>query len=346
MTRPNRDNVEEFKTREQTALFTHLMIWAELSPSITCDGAVAGWHLYWIKTTVVCRGMYVCSTGPDFPATTTSGNISINKQWKYIIMSTIAIPVRIYIHTKTGPQCHLNALIVTALVVTAWTCTWAKEAAIRIVCAAIWEFYQKIPITFRIIHVLASRLIGTVHVTVPWRTFLSTIFPITTNFDINTGAAILPASSTPRAAVQPHGRLDEGGCNKETVGCMEYFHVDVVNLPLELAWSYQEIVGTWESLTWGTGSKEYRWWVVDCSSSRCWRPLLRGVIPMIRIHPILVVSPVRNRSFGHVGHRGMRRGCLYSMEEFSVCDDSTPISSEAVIGCHIGDVLRILPTDN
>ena len=91
------------------------------------------------------------------------------------------------------------------------------------------------PIIFRIIHVLASQSVSTVQVTVSWRTFLSTINPITTNFDVYTGATILPASSTRRAAVQPHGRLDEGGCNKETIGYMEYFHVDVVNLPLELA---------------------------------------------------------------------------------------------------------------
>jgi len=35
------------------------------------------------------------------------------------------------------------------------------------------------------------------------------MFPITTKFDINTGAAILPASSTTRAAIQPNGRLDD-----------------------------------------------------------------------------------------------------------------------------------------
>ena len=59
------------------------------------------------------------------------------------------------------------------------------------------------------IHVLASHTVGTVHAMVPWRTFLSTMFPITTKFDINTGAAILPASSTTRAAIQPNGRLDD-----------------------------------------------------------------------------------------------------------------------------------------
>ena len=87
------------------------------------------------------------------------------------------------------------------------------------------------------IHSLAATSFGTVYVTVPLRTFLSTItIPgCTTNFDIFTGgAAIFPASGTHGVAAQPNSRLDEAGCNKQP-GYREYFHVDVVNLPLELA---------------------------------------------------------------------------------------------------------------
>ena len=74
-------------------------------------------------------------------------------------------------------------------------------------------------------------------VTVPLRTFLSTITVVacTTNFYIYTGAAILPASGTPGPARQPHGRLDEAGCNKQAGSYRKYFHIDVVNLQLELA---------------------------------------------------------------------------------------------------------------
>ena len=84
------------------------------------------------------------------------------------------------------------------------------------------------------IHLLAATSFGTVHVTVPLRTFISTItVSCTTNFDIFTGgAAIFPASGTPGGAVQPDSRLDEAGCNKQAGGHREYFHV---NLHLELA---------------------------------------------------------------------------------------------------------------
>ena len=87
------------------------------------------------------------------------------------------------------------------------------------------------------IHLLAATSFGTVHVIVPLRTFLSTIAGpgCTTDFDIFTGgAAIFPASGTPGGAVQPDSRLDEAGCNKRAGGYREYFHVDVVNLHLEL----------------------------------------------------------------------------------------------------------------
>ena len=76
------------------------------------------------------------------------------------------------------------------------------------------------------------------HVTVPLRTFLSTITVVacTTNFNIFTGGtAILPASGTPGRASQPGSPLDEVGCNKQAGGHREYFHIGVVNLQLELA---------------------------------------------------------------------------------------------------------------
>ena len=88
------------------------------------------------------------------------------------------------------------------------------------------------------IHSLAANSFGTVHVTVPLWTFLSTItIPgCTTNFDIFTGgAAIFPASGTPGPARQPDSRLNEAGCNKQAGGYREYFHVGVVNLQLGLA---------------------------------------------------------------------------------------------------------------
>jgi hypothetical protein len=87
------------------------------------------------------------------------------------------------------------------------------------------------------IHLLASGSFCTVQVIVPLRTFVSTITVAdsTTNFDIYTGAVVLPASGTQGVAIQPDGRLDEAGCcNKQAIGYREYFHVDVVNLPLKL----------------------------------------------------------------------------------------------------------------
>jgi len=87
------------------------------------------------------------------------------------------------------------------------------------------------------IHLLASDSFCTVQVTVPLGTFVSTITVggFTTNFNVYTGAVVLPASGTQGVAIQPDGRLGEAGCNKQAVGYREYFHVDVVNLPLELA---------------------------------------------------------------------------------------------------------------
>ena len=85
------------------------------------------------------------------------------------------------------------------------------------------------------IHLLAANSFGTVHATVPLRTFISTItVACTTNFDIYTAAAISPTSRTPGSAVQPDSPLDEAGCNKQAGGYRKYFHVGVVNLQLEL----------------------------------------------------------------------------------------------------------------
>jgi hypothetical protein len=85
------------------------------------------------------------------------------------------------------------------------------------------------------IHLLASARSGTVNSFVPRRTPISTLIIITTNFDIYAGAASFPASGTPGVAFQRDGRLDEAGCNKQVLGYRKYFHVDVVNLSLELA---------------------------------------------------------------------------------------------------------------
>jgi hypothetical protein len=86
------------------------------------------------------------------------------------------------------------------------------------------------------IHLLASGSFCTVQVMVTLRAFVSTITidATTADFDIYTGTVVLPASGTQGAAIQPDGRLEEAGCNKQAVGYREYFHVDVVNLPLKL----------------------------------------------------------------------------------------------------------------
>jgi hypothetical protein len=84
------------------------------------------------------------------------------------------------------------------------------------------------------IHLLTSGSFCTVQVMVPLRTFISTMtVDSTTNFDIYTGGVVLPASGTHGVAIQPDGRLDEAGYDKQAVGYREYFHVDVVNLPLK-----------------------------------------------------------------------------------------------------------------
>ena len=77
------------------------------------------------------------------------------------------------------------------------------------------------------VHLLASGIIGTVHVVVPIRTFVSTITGnvFARKFDIHTGAAILPAGSTPGvAASQPDHCPDEAGSKKRVGGCRGYFH--------------------------------------------------------------------------------------------------------------------------
>jgi len=74
---------------------------------------------------------------------------------------------------------------------------------------------QQVAATFRVIHLLASGIFGTVQVVVPFRTFVSTItsFAVASNFDIYTiGVVILPASGTRGAAFQPDCRLDEASC--------------------------------------------------------------------------------------------------------------------------------------
>ena len=74
-------------------------------------------------------------------------------------------------------------------------------------------------------------------VAVPWWASVSTIVTaLATNFCIHTGAAILPAGSTPGVAIQPDRRLDEAGCKKKRVGdCRECFHFTAVNLWPRLA---------------------------------------------------------------------------------------------------------------
>jgi hypothetical protein len=76
------------------------------------------------------------------------------------------------------------------------------------------------------IHLLASGSFCTVHAMVPLRAFVSTITiaGTTADFDIYTGAIVLPASGTQGVAIQPDGRLDEAGCNKQAIGYREYFH--------------------------------------------------------------------------------------------------------------------------
>ena len=73
------------------------------------------------------------------------------------------------------------------------------------------------------IHLLASGSFGTVQVGVPWRTFdpTITIGVYATNFDVLTGAAILPASGTLGVAIQPDRRMDEAGCKKRVAGYKE-----------------------------------------------------------------------------------------------------------------------------
>ena len=95
---------------------------------------------------------------------------------------------------------------------------------------------QKVATTLRMIHVLASGLFGTVHVVVPFRTFVSTITIVFSafKFGIHTGAAILPAGGTPRVAIQPDRRPDKAGGKKRVGDCREYFHF-TVNLRPELA---------------------------------------------------------------------------------------------------------------
>ena len=87
---------------------------------------------------------------------------------------------------------------------------------------------------------------------------------------------------------------------------------------------------------------------------------------MIRVHPIWVVSPVLYREVGREpefrafrsagwqpqseNHRIEVCGgnVLYPMEDFrrAVIPKFIHPSSEAVIGCHIVEALRVLPTDN
>ncbi|SRR5258706_9627521 len=97
---------------------------------------------------------------------------------------------------------------------------------------------QQVAATFRVIHLLASGIFGTVQVVVPFRTFVSTItsFAVASNFDIYTiGVVILPASGTRGAAFQPDCRLDEASCKKRQGGCRECSHFIAINLRLELA---------------------------------------------------------------------------------------------------------------
>ena len=60
-------------------------------------------------------------------------------------------------------------------------------------------------------------------VVVPLRTFDPTIAigVYATNFDILTGAAVLPASGTHGVAIQPDRRMDEAGCKKQVTGYKE-----------------------------------------------------------------------------------------------------------------------------
>ena len=96
---------------------------------------------------------------------------------------------------------------------------------------------QKVATTFRMIHLPASFLFGTMHVTVPLRTFVSaiTIDVSAFKFDIHTGAAILPAGGTIGVAIQPDHRLDEAGCKKRVGDCRECFHFTAANIWPELA---------------------------------------------------------------------------------------------------------------
>ena len=86
---------------------------------------------------------------------------------------------------------------------------------------------QKAATTSRVIHLPASGRFGAVDVAVPLRTFVptETIASCATNFDIYTGAAILPASGTQGVAIQPDCPLYEAGYKKRADGGRECSHL-------------------------------------------------------------------------------------------------------------------------
>ena len=96
---------------------------------------------------------------------------------------------------------------------------------------------QKVATAFRMIHLLASVMLGTMHAAVPVRTFLSTITidVSASKFDIHTRTAILPAGGTAGIATKPDHRPDEAGCKKRAGDCRECFHLTAANHWPELA---------------------------------------------------------------------------------------------------------------